>query len=88
MRPPIHPQECQLFTAGYYYGGTEYYCSDTCDAGTCEEGEICELLYTPCAGPDVPCPPVAVCTGDCNCGPYQASFREQNQHAFEWKRDG
>lgn len=52
-------------TPDYYYGGyqypDDYYCADTCAPGSCPEGQECELVLTPCAGPDVPCPPVAVC---------------------------
>ncbi|CAM9947792.1 unnamed protein product [Scytosiphon promiscuus] len=74
-------QECLLFISGYYSGNaaTEYYCSDTCDPGTCEETETCELLYTPCAGSDYQCPRIAECTGtdpvtscsDVTCEEYQ-----------------
>lgn len=71
-----HAQECLLFTRGYYYysGLLEYYCQDTCDIGRCGDGESCELLATPCAGPEYPCPDVAECTPmECDCGDFQVS---------------
>jgi hypothetical protein len=47
-------QDCRL-----HEESGERYCADTC--ARCRPGQVCEIIETPCPGPELPCPPVVEC---------------------------
>lgn len=56
--------------------GDWWYCADFCAPGRCEEGQVCELLPTPCPAFWVPCPLVAACYDQCSEGCEANEVRE------------
>lgn len=62
-------QECRVVEST-----GEPYCADTCRK--CRGQGRCEILETPCPGPDVPCPPVVECVDDDPCA---LALCEENQ---------
>lgn len=68
--------------------GDYWYCADFCAPGRCEEGEVCELLPTPCPAFWVPCPLVAACYDKCSEGCEANEVREypvsDGEHHTPW----
>lgn len=73
-------QDCLLFEPPEEQQDAEvWYCADFCGPDNCpSEGEVCELLPTPCADSSAPCPPEAVCQQQCDpeCDENQVSTAE------------